>query len=49
MTKADIINEVSGLTGLSKVEVEVVLEGIVVDIVVDIDMVVEEKIMKNDT
>ena len=32
MTKADIINEVSGLTGLSKVEVEVVLEGILASI-----------------
>ena len=27
MTKADIVNEVAGMTGLSKVEVEVVVEG----------------------
>ena len=32
MTKADIINEVSSITGLSKVEVEVVLEGILASI-----------------
>ena len=32
MTKADIVNEVSGMTGLSKVEVEVVIEGIMASI-----------------
>ena len=32
MTKADIINEVSNITGLTKVEVEAVLEGIVFSI-----------------
>ncbi len=32
MTKADIVNEVAGMTGLSKVEVEVVIEGIMVSI-----------------
>ena len=32
MTKADIVSEVSGMTGLSKVEVEVVLESIIVSI-----------------
>ena len=32
MTKADIVNEVSEMTGLSKVEVEVVIEGIMVSI-----------------
>ena len=32
MTKADIINEVSNMTGLTKVEVEVVLEGINLDV-----------------
>ena len=32
MTKADIVNEVAGMTGLSKVEVEVVVEGIMVSI-----------------
>ena len=29
MTKLDIINEVSEMTGLSKVETEMVLEGII--------------------
>ena len=29
MTKADIVNEVSDMTGLTKVEVETVLEGII--------------------
>tara|TARA_Y100001970_G_scaffold72098_1_gene91528 strand:+ start:20821 stop:21114 length:294 start_codon:yes stop_codon:yes gene_type:complete len=29
MTKADIVNEVSGATGLTKVETEAVLEGII--------------------
>ena len=32
MTKADIVNEVSSMTGLSKVEVEVVIEGIIASI-----------------
>tara|TARA_B100000686_G_C16358908_1_gene746712 strand:+ start:200 stop:493 length:294 start_codon:yes stop_codon:yes gene_type:complete len=32
MTKADIVNEVSNMTGLSKVEVEVVIEGVLVSI-----------------
>ena len=32
MTKADIVNEVSSMTGLSKVEVEVVIEGIMASI-----------------
>ena len=32
MTKADIIREVSSMTGLTKVEVEVVLEGIIISI-----------------
>ena len=32
MTKAEIVNKVSGMTGLSKVEVEVVIEGIIVSI-----------------
>ena len=32
MTKADIVNEVAGMTGLSKVEVEVVVEGMMVSI-----------------
>ncbi len=32
MTKADIINEVSNMTGLSKVEVEVVIEGVLASI-----------------
>ena len=32
MTKADIVNEVAAMTGLSKVEVEVVVEGIIVSI-----------------
>ena len=32
MTKADIIYEVSDMTGLTKVEVEAVLEGIIVSI-----------------
>ena len=32
MTKADIVNEVSNMTGLSKVEVEVVIEGIMASI-----------------
>ena len=32
MTKADIVSEVSSLTGLSKVEVEVVFEGILASI-----------------
>ena len=32
MTKADIVNEVAGMTGLSKVEVEVVVEGIIISI-----------------
>jgi len=32
MTKAEIVNEVAGITGLSKVEVEVVVEGIIVSI-----------------
>ena len=30
MTKLDIVNEVAGMTGLSKVEVDVVVEGIMV-------------------
>ena len=29
MTKADIVNEVSNATGLTKVETEAVLEGII--------------------
>ena len=32
MTKADIIHEVSDMTGLTKVEVEAVLEGFIVSI-----------------
>ena len=32
MTKADIIREVSDLTGLTKVEIEAVLEGFIVSI-----------------
>ena len=32
MTKADIIREVSDMTGLTKVEVEAVLEGVIVSI-----------------
>ena len=32
MTKADIIREVSDVTGLTKVEIEAVLEGIIVSI-----------------
>ena len=32
MTKADNVNEVSNMTGLSKVEVEVVIEGVLVSI-----------------
>ena len=32
MTKADIVNEVSSMTGLSKVEVEVVIEGVIASI-----------------
>ena len=32
MTKADIVNEVSNMTGLSKVEVEVVIEGVLASI-----------------
>ena len=32
MTKADIISEVSDMTGLTKVEIEAVLEGIMVSI-----------------
>tara|TARA_Y100001970_G_C14211285_1_gene847092 strand:- start:1664 stop:1951 length:288 start_codon:yes stop_codon:yes gene_type:complete len=32
MTKADIVNEVSDLTGLTKVETETVLEGIILSI-----------------
>ena len=32
MTKADIVNEVSELTGLTKVETETVLEGIILSI-----------------
>ena len=32
MTKADIVNEVSNLTGLTKVEIETVLEGILLTI-----------------
>ena len=32
MTKADIIREVSDMTGLTKVEIEAVLEGIIVSI-----------------
>ena len=33
MTKADIVNEVSELTGLTKVETETVLEGVIESIV----------------
>lgn len=33
MTKADIVNEVSELTGLTKVETETVLEGVIQSIV----------------
>tara|TARA_B100000029_G_scaffold470550_1_gene509477 strand:- start:197 stop:484 length:288 start_codon:yes stop_codon:yes gene_type:complete len=33
MTKADIVNEVSELTGLTKVETETVLEGIILSII----------------
>ena len=32
MTKADIISEVSNMTGLTKVEVEAVLEGFIISI-----------------
>jgi len=32
MTKADIISEVSEMTGLTKVEVEAVLEGVIISI-----------------
>ena len=32
MTKADIISEVSEMTGLTKVEIEAVLEGVIVSI-----------------
>ena len=32
MTKADIIREVSDMTGLTKVEIEVVIKGIIVSI-----------------
>ena len=32
MTKADIIREVSDMTGLTKVEIEAVLEGVIVSI-----------------
>ena len=32
MTKADIVSEVSGMTGLSKVEIEVVIGSIIVSI-----------------
>jgi len=32
MTKADIINEVSELTGLTKVEIEAVFEGVILTI-----------------
>ena len=32
MTKADIIHEVSEMTGLTKVEVEAVLEGVIISI-----------------
>ena len=32
MTKADIISEVSEMTGLTKVEIEAVLEGVIISI-----------------